>query len=456
MSEKYQNKIGTFINIPNVGKGQLKYVGFVEGKQGTFVGIDLLANIGKNDGTYMGKNYFETEYPQSGLFIQLRKVVGLLEEGSEMCLCASNLSSGCVGCSGQQQKQFSVNSAHSVDNFSSLSLKKVRNRTNSVFHRSPTPRRISSGSVVGRRVFSGEANDSNFEFVNSCDAAAVDDANADCKSSASSDHNEPLKTLKKCGLTSVAMESKLREQSEQIQHYKHLLDEQRVVLEEIQPAIDDYEEKLHVLETENKRLQKVVVAEKESQARQKQYFESEHQQLLSVVDQLHKEIKDNEQRMLHNNRRQTVIMDHPSNLEELDQLRLENDELRKKLNNFHILQEKLKKEWEQEREQLLIQNKSLNIEYSNISRELSEFRLKSEDSTKFDPTTENCSPTIPKIHTLETHPSDPETDNIHITGESLPLYQGKKNCDPAAGRILWCALCEKDGHSAFECTEVAF
>ncbi|KOH52601.1 BIK1p Microtubule-associated protein [Saccharomyces cerevisiae] len=78
--DRYQRKIGCFIQIPNLGRGQLKYVGPVDTKAGMFAGVDLLANIGKNDGSFMGKKYFQTEYPQSGLFIQLQKVASLIEK----------------------------------------------------------------------------------------------------------------------------------------------------------------------------------------------------------------------------------------------------------------------------------------------------------------------------------------------------------------------------------------
>ncbi|CAI4869100.1 CKB_collapsed_G0005290.mRNA.1.CDS.1 [Saccharomyces cerevisiae] len=80
--DRYQRKIGCFIQIPNLGRGQLKYVGPVDTKAGMFAGVDLLANIGKNDGSFMGKKYFQTEYPQSGLFIQLQKVASLIEKAS--------------------------------------------------------------------------------------------------------------------------------------------------------------------------------------------------------------------------------------------------------------------------------------------------------------------------------------------------------------------------------------
>ena len=77
--EKYREKIGCLVHIPNVGRGRLKYVGPVEGKPGMYAGVDLLANIGKNDGSFEDKKYFDTEHPCSGLFIQLKKLESLIE-----------------------------------------------------------------------------------------------------------------------------------------------------------------------------------------------------------------------------------------------------------------------------------------------------------------------------------------------------------------------------------------
>ena len=78
----YSDKIGCYIQIPNLGRGQLKYVGPVESKPGVFAGVDLLANIGKNDGSFQGRRYFQAEYSQSGLFIQLQKIEHLLENAT--------------------------------------------------------------------------------------------------------------------------------------------------------------------------------------------------------------------------------------------------------------------------------------------------------------------------------------------------------------------------------------
>ena len=91
--ERYREKIGCYIQIPNIGRGKLKYVGPVESKQGYFAGIDLLANIGKNNGSYNGRRYFETKYPLSGLFIQLPKVGYLIERATESTVAVGDRNS---------------------------------------------------------------------------------------------------------------------------------------------------------------------------------------------------------------------------------------------------------------------------------------------------------------------------------------------------------------------------
>lgn len=76
-----QDCIGLVIEVPNIGRGQIRYIGSVETKKGTFVGINLFAGNGKNDGTFRGRRYFETSFPQSGLFIQWEKIDSSFYDG---------------------------------------------------------------------------------------------------------------------------------------------------------------------------------------------------------------------------------------------------------------------------------------------------------------------------------------------------------------------------------------
>lgn len=67
--------IGTRISVPGStrGFGTLRYVGSIDGKPGTFGGIELqgpiAASRGKNNGAVNGKQYFDVVQPMSGLFL---------------------------------------------------------------------------------------------------------------------------------------------------------------------------------------------------------------------------------------------------------------------------------------------------------------------------------------------------------------------------------------------------
>lgn len=244
--ERYQKKIGCFLHIPNVGRGLLKYVGPVKNKPGTYAGIDLLANIGKNDGSFQGVRYFESEYPQSGLFIQLQKVAALIDNASNGDSRRSTL-----------PVDFTIDTRVSSGG-SSGSVRRTL-----VENCSPTPARRS-------RTESTRAHST--DSATDLDLAILSNRN-----------RELLQRVEK--------------QDEEIAKYKKLLDDQRVVLEELQPTIDGYEESLKDLEAEISRLRAQLAFETEQQKRQKQYFESEHEQLLAVVDELHEEIKANERRV---------------------------------------------------------------------------------------------------------------------------------------------------------------
>lgn len=93
--------IGTRVVIPGQsrGYGVLKYIGPIEGKNGTFGGVELLgpvaASRGKNSGAVDGVQYFEVSQPMTGLFLpwdRLRAVnskLPILDEGSRTASMSS-------------------------------------------------------------------------------------------------------------------------------------------------------------------------------------------------------------------------------------------------------------------------------------------------------------------------------------------------------------------------------
>lgn len=356
--ERYQRKIGCFLQIPNVGRGQLKYVGPVENKPGLYAGVDLLANIGKNDGSFQGIRYFESEYPQSGLFIQLHKVAALIDSS------ASTAASS-------RRSTMAVDLGSRVSSSGGSSSGSVRRSTMFVDPRSPTPMRT-------RRVPSGE------EMLGL--AAAVTPAPAPAPAAAG-----PAAVDGDNGY--LQLRQRLEKQEREIAQYKKLLDDQRIILEELHPTIDSYEENCKNLEEANTRLRAQLSAEIDQQKRQKQYFESEHEQLLAVVDELHEEIKANERRVLNENR--SKLETEPTDL--VEQLRRELDDSYKRI---FLLERKL-----DQQQQLQ---------------------------------TVTASPTIYK-------------DDTASTLESLPIYKPRHKIDVTAGRESWCALCEQSGHDSIDC-----
>lgn len=64
-----------------------------------------------------------------------------------------------------------------------------------------------------------------------------------------------------------------------------------MVLEEVQPTFDRYEATIQEREKEIDHLKQQLELERRQQAKQKQFFDAENEQLLAVVSQLHEEIK---------------------------------------------------------------------------------------------------------------------------------------------------------------------
>lgn len=68
--------VGDEVDVPGGMYGVVKFVGGVNGKKGTFVGVELAreyAARGKNDGDVDGTRYFSTSVPGAGIFLPLHR-----------------------------------------------------------------------------------------------------------------------------------------------------------------------------------------------------------------------------------------------------------------------------------------------------------------------------------------------------------------------------------------------
>lgn len=380
---EYRDKIGLFIDVPNVGKGQIKYIGPVADKHGAFVGLDLMANVGKNDGSFKGKRYFTTKFPQSGLFMLWEKVAGLIPQPS-------------------------------IRSSKNVSL-------------SPTPVRISE-------------HQSELETpINSLKSFS----------------NENLGRITPNGDDRNRIEAELFQ-------YKRLVDDQRIVLEEIQLAIDEYEQRLETTEHEKVSIQKQLDYEKEKHDRLKQFYEKEHEQLLAVIDELQLEINRNASalnELMDAGRNDGISSRTNPTTPMTDEDKVDNtmhddslyEELKEQVQALQLYKDRQEKhiiKWQKEREQLKMHNNSLSAEYTSASSELLTCQRQLDQKEK-------------RIQQLEEELKNtkknnfPETD-LEENNCSLPLYNPSSDLatdisKAASGRSLWCALCEKDGHESVDC-----
>jgi dynactin complex subunit len=72
-------EINDSINIQDRINGVIRYVGPIEGKSGEWVGIELDAPVGPNDGRANGKRYFSCE-PRHGIFVRKIKLAQTIVE----------------------------------------------------------------------------------------------------------------------------------------------------------------------------------------------------------------------------------------------------------------------------------------------------------------------------------------------------------------------------------------
>lgn len=448
--EKYQVKIGCLVHIPNVGRGQLKYVGPVDTKPGIYVGVDLLANIGKNDGSFKGKKYFRTEFPQSGLFIQLQKVASLIENAQPVGSRRNTLAS-------ESGFALAPNEGNRVSSSESTGSTIIR-RPIPADPRSPTP--VREGTFGSGNDLVGELKQRKLRTALRDDVVLKPNGDTDFDgdlnmippSSVSSRHSEsrsPSPGILK------GYELKIERQEREILQYKRLLDDQRMVLEEIQPTIDEYEANSRETEAEMSQLRHRLKEEQEQQRRQKQFFETEHEQLLAVVDELHEEIKANERRVAAGQNQAGGADANPQSK------RVMND-LMRKVEYYEAAQVK----WMKEKEQLKLQNDSLSAEYKALNQELlrasqnsggesSETKLLRDKLADADMKIVQLQDLLNQKNHLRSPAYEDDTHNMQNsrsdTTDSLSMYKPSIKVDSTVRREAWCALCEKDGHESIEC-----
>src|SRR3989440_1515392 len=71
-------RVGDTVEVPGGMHGTVKFVGQVDGKKGTFAGVQLApeyATRGKNSEEVDGKSYFRTTKPGSGIFLPVEKAI---------------------------------------------------------------------------------------------------------------------------------------------------------------------------------------------------------------------------------------------------------------------------------------------------------------------------------------------------------------------------------------------
>ncbi|CCF32349.1 hypothetical protein CH063_04748 [Colletotrichum higginsianum] len=70
--------VGDVVEVPGNMFGTVRFIGSVDGKKGTFAGVELhpeFSQRGKNSGEVEGVSYFTTTLPGAGIFLPLNKAV---------------------------------------------------------------------------------------------------------------------------------------------------------------------------------------------------------------------------------------------------------------------------------------------------------------------------------------------------------------------------------------------
>ena len=445
---KYKQKIGCMIQIPNIGRGQLKFVGTVDNKPGYYAGVDLLAPIGKNNGTFNGRRYFNTEYPKSGLFIQLPKIAHLIDQ-AELTQPLPSPS---------QQRSSSVRKLNITRRTTLGGFGETLHNRNTTVNRNnynytmpidstadtPTPNRNGSMFHSGPLLNDNNSNNNhNDHETNSSDMdisrnsiEGTDNHNNYNKLSIENS-NENVQLLKE-------YELKIERQTRKLIEYERLLTDQRMVLEEIQPTIDEYDKRVNDLELERNNLKDKLAESQAEFERQLKYFETENKQLTDVVSQLNEDLRANEEYIQQQQSASTMN----TNLDiDIEEMKRQIETLTKYKNDM----ENAKVKWNKERDQLKMHNESLSKEYQILNKEymvlLSNSNNNNSESSNYEKVIQENRKLKDEISQLKSKVKQMEVSNT----QSLPPYIPPVKVDATAGRELWCSLCEKSGHNQVDC-----
>lgn len=410
--QTYQDKIDCFIQIPNIGRGKIKYIGPVNDKRGYFVGVDLLANIGKNDGSFMGIRYFNTVYPQSGLFIQFPKVAHLVEQASKNVIDAVP----------RRSISESIQYARTATPPTPVRSMRMSNNVNKM---TPDLKYNNRGSPIEKHNLPEIENKIENKIERENDVSMEID-----EFSSSVMIDQPMQSPQRIVASVTNNDTQLQEclekikmQEQTIAKYETLLNEQRLVLEEIQPVMDACEQKTIILEKERNELQQNLTEQQHLQERQRLDFIKEQEELMTAVDKLNEEIKE------HSNN--VVSANTEINMKEVEELR-----------NYKKEMETARIKWNKEKEQLRMHNESLSKEYTELTKEL--MKLSAEPQTSND-NGDEIERLNKQVDRLEQQLS--ETRKQLKQSQKVPTDTLNKEQDSS----LLCVLCEKTGHDQLNC-----
>ena len=431
--QSFQDKIDCFIQIPNIGRGKIKYIGPVENKNGYFVGVDLLANIGKNDGSFLGTRYFSTEYPQSGLFIQFPKVAHLVEQASRVALESVPVTRNTTSVvkesprrnlEGQLPPATPRRSMMMKNNIKTMTIPDLRP------HQEMIP-------VVDQQNHNNNNDDDDDSMeIDAFSSSVMVDQPLSPEQRQHQQQEQQQEQQQKQQQEDAVMKlniqqsmNTIEQQRQTIEKYEVLLNEQRVVLEEIQPIMDACEQKSQLLLEERNRLEEQVTLQQSAQQKQRAEFIQEQEQLMAAVDKLNEEIKENEIRMSQNSTASesvTTVLTSNNDNEELEHLRKYKQDMTT-----------AKVKWDKEKEQLRMHNESLSKEYKELNKELMAMSndagasKQNEDSDKL----------MKQIDRLEQQLSDARKQ----------IKELKASKHQEEERSQYCVLCEKSGHDQLHC-----
>lgn len=500
MSSGFQPEIGDYVQLPGGGRAILRYMGPVKNKVGIFAGIELVGKLrhrGKNSGDASGIHYFDTTFPNSGLFLSYRTMLKYYSDAqesvSEPMDESYSLSSPSLSSGGRTRSDSEIEDLRSANRkYEQLISKyetKLAERTkilndmqSTITNFQPMLSDLDEQMKKRDTKFAKFKKDANSQIEELQETITLLEKQAAKSKQAYSEQLEQLKNStqdsdnsdnnNKDNNNDAAAVDKLKKQLEaKDEAYNSLKVSKEKEINGLRKfEMDNYKLEMKVEEM-GKKIKELQINEGDTNNKKPEAVKEKDTEAQKKIEALEAQVKSL-------NKEKSELESKVHDLEEKNKkLEEENGELNDKDASLMQNNDELKKKYnELKRNGVLIEKNDDLLHHDEWPNSKSPKKEEKHKSNQIDDISKRSSALSDSVSGYSTDPADttaplclksppmnsplfkppiavnqtPDTSLLGQNGE-LKIYTPKHKADPAAGRKKWCAFCEQEGHDSIDC-----